>query len=76
MSNSEEVNNHVHSNYSFSPYTPTQIIDEAIKAGIKTVGLMDHDTIAGASEFLQSARYKGIAATVDAKYVSILMTLI
>ena len=62
MSNSEEVNNHVHSNYSFSPYT--QIVDEAIKAGIKTVGLMDHDTIAGASEFLQSARYKGIAATV------------
>ena len=64
MSNSEEVNNHVHSNYSFSPYTPTQIVDEAIKAGIKTVGLMDHDTIAGASEFLQSAKYKGIAATV------------
>ena len=47
-----EVNNHVHSTYSFSPYSPTEIIIEAIKAGLQTIGLMDHDTVAGAEEFL------------------------
>ena len=60
----EEVNNHVHSTYSFSPYSPTQITKAAVEAGLKTVGLMDHDTIAGGPEFLAAARSNGIAATV------------
>ena len=60
----EEVNNHVHSTYSFSPYSPTQITAAAVEAGLKTVGLMDHDAIAGAPEFLEAARTYGIAATV------------
>ncbi len=60
----EEVNNHVHSTYSFSPYSPTQITEAAVEAGLKTVGLMDHDAIAGAPEFLAAARTNGIAATV------------
>ena len=60
----EEVNNHVHSTYSFSPYSPTQITAAAVEAGLKTVGLMDHDAIAGAPEFLEAARTNGINATV------------
>ncbi len=60
----EEVNNHVHSTYSFSPYSPTQITEAAVEAGLKTVGLMDHDAIAGGPEFLTAARSNGIAATV------------
>lgn len=60
----EEVNNHVHSTYSFSPYSPTAITEQAVAAGLKTVGLMDHDAIAGAPEFLAAARTNAIAATV------------
>ncbi len=60
----EEVNNHVHSTYSFSPYSPAAITEHAVAAGLKTVGLMDHDAIAGAPEFLAAARTNGIAATV------------
>ena len=59
-----EVNNHVHSTYSFSPYSPTEIIIEAIKAGLQTIGLMDHDTVAGAEEFLIAGKKLGIATTV------------
>ena len=62
----EEVNNHVHSNYSFSPYSPTQITEAAVEAGLKTVGLMDHDAIAGAPEFLEAA-FKTNAASLHTR---------
>ena len=60
----EETNNHVHSHYSFSPYSPTDIVTEALKAGIQTVGLMDHDSVAGAHEFISAGQIMGIATTV------------
>ncbi|MFC1796941.1 hypothetical protein ACFL1V_07580 [Pseudomonadota bacterium] len=31
----DEVNNHVHSTYSFSPFSPTMIAVEAARAGLK-----------------------------------------
>ena len=52
----EETNNHVHSHYSFSPYSPTDIVTEALKAGIQTVGLMDHDSVAGLMNLSQRAK--------------------
>jgi hypothetical protein len=60
----EEVNNHVHSVYSFSPYTPTEIARRAKAAGLKTVGIMDHDSVGGCREFLEACRAEGIAGTV------------
>ena len=60
----EDVNNHIHTIYSFSPYSPTAAVWFARQAGLCTCGLMDHDSIAGADEFLKAARIAGIAATI------------
>ena len=59
-----DVNNHIHTTYSFSPYSPTAAVWFAREAGLCTCGLMDHDSIAGAEEFLEAARIAGIAATI------------
>jgi hypothetical protein len=60
----EEVNNHVHSTYSFSPYPPTMIAVKAAQAGLQTVGIMDHDSVSGAAEFLEACKAVNIAGTV------------
>jgi hypothetical protein len=59
----DEVNNHVHSIYSFSPYSPTQIAIEAAKAGLQTVGIMDHDSVSGCEEMLEAGKAVNIAST-------------
>ena len=48
VTQTEEVNNHVHSTYSFSPYPPATIAVKAAQAGLQTVGIMDHDSVSGA----------------------------
>jgi hypothetical protein len=59
----EEVNNHVHTTYSFSPYFPAMAAYKAREAGLKAVGIMDHDSISGADEMLQACKLIGIAST-------------
>ncbi len=59
-----EVNNHVHSTYSFSPYTPSEIPVRAKEAGLGTVGIMDHDSVSGCAEFLEACKAVDIAGTV------------
>lgn len=59
----DEVNNHVHSQYSFSPYSPTMIAVEAARAGLQTVGIMDHDSVSGCEEFLDACKAVDIAST-------------
>ncbi len=46
----EEVNNHVHTTYSFSPYEPSAAAYAAWKAGLGIVGSIDHDSIGAARE--------------------------
>lgn len=58
------TNNHVHSKYSFSPYSPSRIVYEAYLSGLDTVGIMDHDSIAGAKEFIEAGEIFGITTTV------------
>ena len=60
----DEVNNHVHSIYSFSPYSPTQIAVKAAQAGLQTVGIMDHDSVSGCVEFLEACKAVNMASTV------------
>ena len=60
----DEVNNHVHTAYSFSPYTPAEAALAARNAGLKAVGIMDHDSVSGAREFIESCRRLGIGSTV------------
>jgi len=58
------VNNHIHTIYSFSPYSPTKAIWMAYSAGLTTAGIMDHDSISGAKEFIEAGRIIGIATTI------------
>jgi hypothetical protein len=60
----EEVNNHVHTIYSFSPYSPSGAAYFAWKAGLQTIGIMDHDSIAGCEEMILACKMLGLASTV------------
>ena len=57
------ANNHIHTTYSFSPYSPTAAVWAARAAGLSTAGIMDHDSIAGAAEFRAAAKLARIGAT-------------
>jgi len=57
------ANNHIHTTYSFSPYSPTAAIYFAREAGLQTAGIMDHDSIGGAQEFRRASELAGIAVT-------------
>ena len=60
----EEVNNHVHTTFSFSPYSPSGAAFAAWKDGLQAVGLMDHDSISGAGEMLEACKVMNIASTI------------
>ncbi|MBR6806743.1 MAG: PHP domain-containing protein [Clostridia bacterium] len=57
------VNNHIHTCYSFSPYTPTSAIFYAWKAGLGTAGIMDHDSVGGIKEFIKAGEIMGMPVT-------------
>jgi hypothetical protein len=57
------VNNHIHTTYSFSPYSPTAAVYYAWINGLSTAGIMDHDSVSGAVEFLAAGRLVGIGVT-------------
>jgi len=59
-----DVNNHIHTIYSFSPYSPTKAIWMSYQAGLKTAGIMDHDSISGAKEFIEAGKIVGIMTTI------------
>ncbi|MDL2234108.1 PHP domain-containing protein [Ruminococcaceae bacterium OttesenSCG-928-L11] len=59
-----DVNNHIHTMYSFSPYSPTKAAYMAWSNGLTTAGIMDHDSVAGAEEFIRAGEILGIATTV------------
>jgi len=58
------INNHIHTTYSFSPYSPTAAVYAARMEGLCTAGIIDHDSISGAREFLEAAKLVGMPATV------------
>jgi len=58
------VNNHVHTTYSFSPYSPTAAVYAARTEGIATCGIVDHDSMGGAREFIAAGKVVGIPTTV------------
>ena len=59
-----EVNNHVHTIYSFSPYSPCMAVVKAAQAGLQTVGIMDHDSVSGCEEMLEACKAVNMASTV------------
>ncbi len=60
----EEVNNHVHTIYSFSPYSPSMAAYLVWKAGLQAVGIMDHDSVSGCKEMIEACKIIGIASTI------------
>ena len=59
----EYANNHIHTTYSFSPYSPSAAVYFARAAGLPTAGIMDHDSIAGGAEFRAAGNIAGVGVT-------------
>ncbi len=57
------ANNHIHTIYSFSPYSPTAAVYFARYEGLGTCGIMDHDSIAGAREFRRAGKIASMGTT-------------
>ncbi|MDR0590094.1 MAG: PHP domain-containing protein [Spirochaetaceae bacterium] len=55
-----EVNNHIHTIYSFSPYTPSMAALRAREAGLEAAGSVDHDSIAAAEEMIAACSVLGM----------------
>jgi len=60
----EDVNNHIHTIYSFSPYSPAEAVWRSFAAGLRTAGIMDHDSISGAEEFIEAGKTIQLATTI------------
>ena len=58
------INNHIHTTYSFSPYSPTAAVYAARMEGLCTAGIIDHDSISGAEEFLEAAKLVKMPVTI------------
>ena len=58
------INNHIHTTYSFSPYSPTAAVYAARMEGLCTAGIIDHDSISGAREFLEAAEIVQMPVTI------------
>lgn len=58
------VNNHIHTRYSFSPYSPAAAVYAARAEGLATCGIVDHDSIGGAEEFIRAGEVVGIPTTI------------
>ncbi len=58
-----DANNHIHTIYSFSPYSPTKAAYMAYMAGLTSAGIMDHDSLSGAMEFKSACEMLGLGHT-------------
>ncbi len=59
-----DVNNHIHTTYSFSPYSPTKAVWMAYMAGLCTAGIVDHDSLSGAREFIEAGKIMDFPTTI------------
>ncbi|MDR0400283.1 MAG: PHP domain-containing protein [Treponema sp.] len=57
---SGEINNHIHTIYSFSPYTPAMAALKAREAGLEAAGSVDHDSYAAAGEMREACGILGL----------------
>jgi hypothetical protein len=55
-----EINNHIHTIFSFSPYTPAMAALKARDAGLEAAGSVDHDSYAAAEEMRRACAILGI----------------
>ncbi len=62
-----DVNSHIHTIYSFSPYSPAAAVYHSRRAGLVTTGIMDHDSVGGALEFIEAGGIADMPVTVGAE---------
>jgi hypothetical protein len=55
-----EINNHIHTIYSFSPYTPSMAALKAREAGLEAAGSVDHDSWSAAAEMREACAVIGL----------------
>ncbi|MDR2135225.1 MAG: PHP domain-containing protein, partial [Treponema sp.] len=55
-----EINNHIHTIYSFSPYTPSMAALKSREAGLEAAGSVDHDSWAAAAEMREACAIIGL----------------
>lgn len=58
-----DANNHIHTIYSFSPYSPTKAAYSAYMSGLTSAGIMDHDSLSGAKEFKKACKMLNLGST-------------
>ena len=63
ISRDNDANNHIHTIYSFSPYSPTKAAYMAYRAGLTSAGIMDHDSLSGGKEFKKACEILNIGST-------------
>lgn len=51
---------HLHTNYSDGTYTPKELVEKAVKAGLSCISITDHDTVGAISEAMDVADSLGI----------------
>ena len=51
---------HTHTNESDGTYSPFELVDAAVEAGLEALAISDHDTLAGYDQALPRAREKGL----------------
>lgn len=59
----DDANNHIHTIYSFSPYSPTKAAYMAYLAGLTSCGIMDHDSLSGVDEFKEATKLLNLGST-------------
>lgn len=59
-----ECDNHIHSQFSFSPYSPSMIAWKAYEVGLDTCGIVDHESVAGCLEFREACQILGVVPTI------------
>ena len=55
-----EINNHIHTIYSFSPYTPAMAALKAYESRLEAAGSVDHESIAASNEMIEACAVLGI----------------
>ena len=61
--NDGNVNNHIHTTFSFSPYSPAKAIYMARMSKLSVAGIIDHDSVGGITEFREAGRILGLPTT-------------
>ena len=62
------VNNHIHTTFSFSPYSPTKAVYMACMARLAAAGIIDHESVGGVLEFREAGRILGLPTTAGFEF--------